>query len=50
MKSGKEVIEMSKRSRSAKTGKFVTAAYANKHPSTTVTETRKVKTAKSADK
>jgi hypothetical protein len=32
---------MSKASRSAKTGKFVTKKYANKHKSTTVTETIK---------
>jgi len=30
-----------KRSRSAKTGKFVTLKYAREHPSTTATETRK---------
>jgi FMN-dependent NADH-azoreductase len=29
------------RSRSAKTGKYVTKEYAKKHPSTTVTEKRK---------
>ena len=33
-----------KASRSAKTGRFVTKKYADKHPSTTVTET--VKTSK----
>ena len=32
---------MRKISRSAKTGRFVTAKYAKPHPSTTVTETRK---------
>ena len=37
----KEVMEMLKRSRSAKTGKFVSVTVANKHPATTVTETRK---------
>lgn len=33
---------MAKIGRSAKTGKFVTYAYAKKHPSTTVIETRKL--------
>ncbi|MBI4474580.1 MAG: hypothetical protein HY646_18055 [Acidobacteria bacterium] len=32
---------LAQRSRSAKTGRFVTRSYANKHPSTTVTETCK---------
>jgi hypothetical protein len=32
---------MPKNSRSAKTGKYVSLAYAKKHPSTAVTETRK---------
>jgi hypothetical protein len=32
---------MAKQRRSAKTGRFVTAAYAKKHPSTTIIETGK---------
>src|SRR5882672_2350987 len=31
---------MSKRNRSAKTGRFVSSSYTKKHPTTTVTETR----------
>jgi hypothetical protein len=37
----KEVITMSKQHRSAVTGKYVTKAYAQKHPKTTVSKTPK---------
>ncbi len=37
---------MRKYSRSAKTGRFVTATYAKKHPATTVTETGKTSSKK----